>query len=387
MRVALFSEVVPPVHDGACRAVTNLSASLDEEGIPYQIISGVTPSPELSWGRSVHTVRSVPFILNHHYRVSLPFAPHLDAALDRFQPDILHAANPTLLGLYALSYSKRRNIPVVASYHTNYVSYFPYYRVGKMQWLGWSLLRWFHSRCRATYVPSRTTMQELRARGIPRMEFWQRGVHRDQFSPRFRSEELRRAIGAEHIPLLLYVGRLVREKDLDDLVAAVKILGARGLRFRTVIVGDGLMRPELEARLPEAHFTGYQVGPDLAAWYASADVFAFPSTTETFGNVILEAFASALPVVAVNSGGSKDLIVPDENGLLARPHDAEDFADKIASLLCDPARRDTMRECALRSAERFDWGEVNRRLIANYRQVIREHRGSIQEPAVEMATG
>jgi len=174
---------------------------------------------------------------------------------------------------------------------------------------------------------------------------------------------------------------------IDDLVAAVKILTRRGLRFRTVIVGDGLMRPELEARLPEAYFTGYQVGADLAAWYASADVFAFPSTTETFGNVILEAFASALPVVAMDSGGSKDLIVPGENGLLARPHDAEDFADKIAALLLDPARRTTMRESALRSAERFDWGEVNRRLIANYRQVIREHRGPIREPAVEMATG
>jgi len=336
---------------------------------------------------TVHKVPSVPFPGYGYYRISVPVDPRLDRALDRFRPDILHAANPTLLGLYALVYARRRRLPVVTSYHTNYVSYFPYYGLGKLQGLGWRLLRWFHSRCHATYAPSRSTLETLRSRGIPRVDLWQRGVRPDRFGPRFRSEELRRSIGAEDRPVLLYVGRLVREKDLADLVRAVEVLRGRGMRFKTVLVGDGPMGPELRARLPEAVFTGYRVGEDLARWYASADLFVFPSTTETFGNVILEAFASGLPVAGVRASGSRDLIVPGENGLLAGPRNPEDFADCVQAMLSDPAGMRAMREGALRTVHRFDWGSINRRLITDYHRVIREHRSPVREGAMELAAG
>jgi phosphatidylinositol alpha 1,6-mannosyltransferase len=385
MRVALFSEVIPPIQDGVCHAMTHLSASLDEERIPYRFVSPVTPAPDLSWRDSVHKVHSLPFPGYGYYRMAVPFAPKIDAALDRFRPEILHAANPTLLGLYALSYGRRRRIPVVTSYHTHYVSYFPYYGLGRLRGLGWWLLRWFHSRCRATYVPSPSARRELETRGIPRVDLWERGVNCDRFGPRFRSDDLRRSIGADGIPVLLYVGRLVREKDLADLATAVTLLLRQGHRFKTVVVGDGPMREELRTRLPEAHFTGYLAGDDLARWYASADFFVFPSTTETFGNVILEAFASGLPVIGVEAGGSVDLITPGENGLLARRHDPFDLADKIHGILAGRVDYAGMRSGALRTVRRFDWGEINRRLIADYERVIREHHSPVPERALELA--
>lgn len=387
MRVAFFSEAVPPILDGVCRTLSNLSISLDEEQIQYKIFSGVAPSPDLPWRDSVHKVLSVPMPLYRYYRMAIPFAPKLDAALDRFKPHLLHAANPSGLGLYALSYGKRRNVPVVSSYHTNYVSYLPYYRMGELQGLGWWLLRRFHSQCRVTYVPSRSTMRKLQAQRVPRVDLWQRGVHRDQFNPRFRSEELRRSIGAESTPILLYVGRLVREKDLVDLAGAAELLSRRGVRFKLVLVGDGPLRSELRARLPEAHMTGYQTGRDLARWYASADLFVFPSTTETFGNVILEGFASGLPVVGVDAGGSSDLIQPGENGLLARPKDPHDLADKIERILSDPVDHAAMSQGALRTVRNFDWGVINRRLISSYERVIREHRSPVGVGTMELVAG
>ena len=387
MRVALFSEAVPPLHDGSSHALTMLAASLEEEGIPYRVVSGIAPSPDLPWRDAVHKVLSVPFVLQRTYRLSLPFAPTLDAALDRFRPDILHVANPTLLGVYALSYGRRRHLPVVASYHTNYVAYFPYYRLGKLRRFGWWLLRRFHAQCRTTFVPSPSVLHELRRRGIPRLALWQRGVDADRFAPRFRSNELRRSIGAEHEPVLLYVGRLVREKDLDDLVTAVHLLRARGMRFRTVVVGEGPMRAELQGRLPEAHFPGHRTGADLARWYASADLFVFPSTTETFGNVILEAFASGLPVVGAVAPGSMDLVEPGRNGILARPRDPADLADKIQYLLSERVDRAAMGREARRTVRRFDWGAVNRALISGYREAIRAHRSPMEVGAMELAAG
>jgi glycosyltransferase involved in cell wall biosynthesis len=145
-----------------------------------------------------------------------------------------------------------------------------------------------------------------------------------------------------------------------------------------VLVGDGPMRAELETRLPEAHFAGHQEGADLARWYASADLFVFPSTTETFGNVTLEAFASGLPVVAANCGGARDLVVPGVTGLLARPADPVSFADRVELLLQNPGRRIRMGLRALEWARHFRWPEINDQLLQSYAQVVADH-GAAQQ--------
>jgi glycosyltransferase involved in cell wall biosynthesis len=214
-------------------------------------------------------------------------------------------------------------------------------------------------------------MRELRSEGIGNLELWSRGIDLGVFSPRFRDPGIRSAAGAdEETPLLLLVSRLVKEKDLADLVEVDAELRRRGVRFRLALVGDGPMRPELEAKLPDAHFAGHQSGEALARWYASADVFVFPSTTETLGNVVLEALASGLPAVVVDRGGPQDLVDPGVTGYVARANDIADIADHVERLLRDPALRAGMADAGVASASSRDWDAINARLLDSYRSVI-----------------
>jgi phosphatidylinositol alpha 1,6-mannosyltransferase len=183
---------------------------------------------------------------------------------------------------------------------------------------------------------------------------------------------LRRAAGAdETTPMVLMVSRLVREKDLLELVPMYHALRERRNRFRLVLVGDGPLRGELEAALPDAHFAGHQSGEALARWYASADVFVFPSTTETFGNVVAEAQASGVPPVVVDRGGPPELVDPGETGWIARANDPLDLAARVERLLRDPVERRRIAQNAYDVASERDWEAINGRLLASYQELIR----------------
>ncbi|TLY52287.1 MAG: glycosyltransferase family 1 protein, partial [Gemmatimonadetes bacterium] len=261
-----------------------------------------------------------------------------------------------------------------------FVSLFSYYGLGPLEHLGLFLMRRFYNRCSATLAPSRTTAAELRAAGIRNVTLWWRGVDHRRFAPGFRSEALRSRAGAGDAPVLLYVGRLAREKNLDYLVTAVHELEGRGTAFRLVIAGEGPMRQELAARLPRAHFTGHLRQDLLAAWYASADLFLFPSANETFGNVVLEAFASGLPVVGVSRGGVQELVRPGRNGFLAPADAPAVFAEITRALLERPALLARLSEHARATAARYRWPDVSRRLLACYQHVL-----GAPAPAVERA--
>ena len=165
---------------------------------------------------------------------------------------------------------------------------------------------------------------------------------------------------------------MVGEKDLQDLADASVILKSEGYRFRLAFAGDGPFRATMEKQLPGDYFGGFIQGPPLAELYASSDLFVFPSTTETFGNVILEAFASGLPVVGVKKGGVADLVVDGKNGYLARPKDPADFAEKIKIILDKPALQQTLAEGALQTAANFDWLAINRKLIQEGARLVQE---------------
>jgi glycosyltransferase involved in cell wall biosynthesis len=277
----------------------------------------------------------------------------------------------------AQKYGHRNGIPVVSSFHTHFVSYFKFYGVGRLEAAGWKLMRSFYARCEVVYAPSHAIIRELAGHGITNTELWSRGIDLGRFSPRWRDAELRASVGADDdTPILLLVSRLVKEKDLADLVAAERILRERGVAHRLVLVGDGPMRPELEKQLPGAHFAGHQAGEALARWYASGDVFVFPSTTETFGNVILEAHASGLPAVVVDRGGPPDLVDAGQTGLIARANDPADFAAKAEALLADPQERRRMGCRAREAAAARDWGAINGRLLESYRRVVAGHRSA-----------
>ncbi len=376
MRVAYFTESLPPLTDGVARTYTRLAETLNQRKIDFRFFAPVRPEESDPWRQRTKQLPSVPFPLYDYYRVSIPYFQGLKKDLDAFKPDLIQVAAPTPLCIYAQDYAKRRGIPTVASYHTHFVDYFPYYGFGSMQSTGWNYMRWFYNRSLATYAPSQSTQEELNQRGFKNVRLWPRGINSQKFSPRHRSQTLRRKCRSVKIPLLLFVGRMVGEKDLEDLAQASLQLRQKGFRFRLAFAGDGPLKEPLQKRFPRDHFTGFIQGKPLAELYASADMFVFPSTTETFGNVVLEAFASGLPVIGANKGGSSDLVRHDQNGFLARPKNPADFARQIQRLLENPAAARRLKAGALKTAKTYDWSSINGRLIEDYAGLIRESRPS-----------
>src|SRR5260370_11446146 len=202
-----------------------------------------------------------------------------------FSPDLMHVDTQSFLGLYGLHYARRRGIPALASFATDFVGLLESYWLRYMDGVARFLARRFYGQCAATLVPSRHQAAKLSEYGIQNVGLWRRGVDSAAFSPASRSAALRAEIGADGVPIVLYVGRLAREKNLHYLIAAIELLRHSGTPFKLVIVGQGPMRRTLERRLPDAHFTGHVEGVELARLDASADVFALPSTAETLAHV------------------------------------------------------------------------------------------------------
>ena len=374
MRIAYFTESLLPHVDGVSRTLAQLFGYLERGGADFRVFSPFVPPPELPWSGRVRRVPYVRFPLYPDYRVSVPFGHGAARRLDDYAPDLVHVVSPTPMASWAQRYAKRRGIPVVSSFHTHFVSYFRFYGFGGLEGFGWRMLKRFYDRCRVVYAPSHAIIRELAEHGIANTELWSRGIDTSRFSPNHRDAGLREMAGAaDGTPVLLMVSRLVKEKDMADLVEMDRALRARGNRYRLVLVGDGPMRGELEAALPDAFFAGHQSGEALARWYASGDVFVFPSTTETFGNVILEAQASGLPAVVVDRGGPPDLVEPGQTGFVARPNDPADLAARVEPLLRDASERARMGELARAAAGERDWSAINGRLVESYRRVIATH--------------
>ncbi len=372
MKLAIFTESLPPNTDGVVKTLSRLADSLLDENIDFKFFSPVKPENGFPWIDRIKKVSSIPLFLYKDYKLAWPYFSSINADLDAKKPDLVHICTPSLLGLFGMDYARKNGIPVVSSYHTNFVDYFSYFGLEGLEASGWNYLKWFHNRCEKTYVPSPSVISELQQKGIRDMELWQRGIELERFNPAKRSQQLRKAIGADGKPVLLFVGRLINHKDLEDLVEANKILANR-YDYKLVIVGDGPMKVELMQKLPDAYFTGFQYGEDLARWYASADIFVFPSTTETFGNVVLEAFASGVPVIGVAKGGVADIINHGVDGYIAAPKDPADFAAKIALLLDKPDRRALMGTQARLTAQNYCWKTINGKLINSYKQVIEKY--------------
>lgn len=376
MRIAYFTESLPPNTDGVSHTLSRLAETLEMRKVDYIFFSPVKPDASIPWRDKVHKVVSIPFPLYKYYHVGLPMFDNLAPVLRQFKPDLVHIASPTLLGTFGLQYARKHHLPAVSSYHTHFVSYFRYYKVSLVEKAGWRYLRWFHNHCAANYAPSMSVIQELEAQGIKNLELWSRGIDLEKFSPSFRDPLLRKSIGVDDTtPVLLFVGRLVKEKDLNDLVQAVELLRQWGNTFKMVFVGDGPMKEALKRRLPEACFTGFLFGNTLSRWFASADIFVFPSTTETFGNVLQESFASGIPAVGVRKGGVVDVIVAGQNGLIAQPNKAQDFAQHIQILLKDENLRTAMGKRAREIVEQNGWDTINTLLLNNYQTVLDRFHG------------
>jgi glycosyltransferase involved in cell wall biosynthesis len=373
MRITIVSETYLPQVNGVSRTLSQLVRSLERAGDSVQVVH---PHYGLSRERETDVlVRSEEIPFYRELRLPMPpFSPVHDA-VERFQPQLIHIATEATLGLSLLRFGLKQRVPLVSSFHTNFDEYAKHYGLAWMNGAVWRYLRWFHNQTRETYVPSHTTIASLRARGFERLFCWPRGVDCGFFSPlRPGRETLRARLGFEPQHVVVgHVSRIAAEKNIEYLASALETLLLQANdRVRILIVGDGPARVDLEQRLgPLARCVGYKTGDELANHYAACDLFAFASLTETFGNVILEAMASGLPVVAVAAGGPAETIHDGETGLLIKSDEPpQAMAVALASLIADDTRRATMSATARRYAEIQSWESIMSKLRARYENLL-----------------
>lgn len=371
MRIALFTGAYNHIADGVSLTLNRLVDFLGKKGAEVRVYAPTAPAPALVHAGTLVPVRSVKAPGRPDYRVSLGLSREAREDLTGFRPDVFHIATPDFLGLSALRTARKNGTTVVASYHTHFASYLDYYRLGIFEGSTWTYLRWFYNRCRHVYVPTPSMRDVLRMHGVQSdLRLWPRGVESQLFSPSRRSLSWRRS---RQIPddavVVTFVSRLVAEKGLDVVADVIRGLEQNAVPHKAVIVGDGPERGALARALPHAVFEGHLRGTDLATAYASADVFLFPSETETFGNVTLEAMSSGLPAVVADATGSDALVTDGVTGFLAPPRDSSAFLDRVTRLVTDAGLRSRMGTAARSAAESYDWDRVLAQIESYYEEL------------------
>lgn len=373
LRLALVTSSYNYIKDGIALTLNRLVDYLEHQGVEVLVFTPVVEDRSFPHVGTVVPIPSIPLPMRPEYRLAWGLSPAARREMDAFKPDLVHITVPDLLGYQALRYGRRKGLTVVGSYHTRYDTYFRYY--WSLRWLKWlpgPYLRYFYSSCAEVYAPSDSMIEVLRTEGVTSpIRLWTRGVDAVRFDPTKRSNQWRTSfgIGADET-IVLFVGRLVREKRLGSLQSILDQLGSSNEAHRAVIVGDGPERSALQRMLPDAIFTGFLDGEDLATAFASSDIFLFPSDTETFGNVTLEAMASGLPTVCADATGSRSLVLPDVTGFLAHSERPPEFVGHLRRLLADRALRERMGLAARERALTFTWDAAMGRLLGYYRALV-----------------
>ncbi|WP_036602226.1 glycosyltransferase family 4 protein [Olivibacter sitiensis] len=363
VKIAFFAEVLIADFDGAARTMFQLIERIDSTHFEFLFICA--NGPERLLGFECVKVPSFNIPLNKRYPLAIPYLAQkqLKCRLDSYTPDVIHIATPSLLGHFGLHYAKSKHIPVISIYHTHFISYLAYY-FSKLPFLiGLATKKMIHQQndfynnCDLIYVPSESIALELQSKGMEnnRIRLWKRGIDLNLFNPMKKDKRLTERITGNKRPCILFASRLVWEKNLKTLIAVYELAQQRELSYNFIIVGDGAAMKQCRLRMPHAFFMGQLSHEQLAPLYASATVFLFPSITETFGNVVLEAMASGLPCVIADGGGSKDFITDGENGYKCDASDVSSFLDRIEQIATDHKLARQLAASALSVCQNYDW--------------------------------
>lgn len=375
LRIALFSGNYNMVRDGANKALNRLVRYLIANGAQVRVYSPTIPEPAFEPAGELVSVPSVPIPTRSEYRFATGLPKKVKDDIRAFRPHLFHLSAPDLLGRKAQKLAEELEVPVVASLHTLFQTYLSYYGLGKLEPAAERMLNRYYSRCDWVLAPNEPLAHEMRteAKLGDHVRIWSRGVDADLWNPARRDMAWRRSQGyADDEAVLLFFGRLVKEKGLDIFEAAVKALRARGHKVRPLIVGAGPAGDELARALGEALFTGHIEGQELARAVASADILVNPSTTEAFGNVNLEAMASGLAIASAIAPAAEAMIRDGETGLLVPPKDVPAWADAIELLIGDAALRRRLGQAARQEAEGYRWSIILDRVIDTYRAAVAE---------------
>lgn len=382
MRVAIVSECFLPVVNGVTNSVLRVVEHLRDARHQVLIVAPGTGEPTEYEGVPVVRVPALELPVVNSMPVGVPSRRVL-RALREFRPDVVHLAAPFVVGYRGLAAARRMGIPTVAIYQTDIAGFAASYGLGLTARAAWRWTCRLHSQADRTLAPSTWAMEALRARGVPRVHQWARGVDTSRFTPAKRDGALRASLAPGGELLVGYVGRLAPEKQVERLTVLADLPGTR-----LVVVGAGPSEERLRAALPRAAFLGFQGGDELARTYASLDVFVHTGPSETFCQAVQEALASGLPVIAPDAGGPRDLVLPGRTGFLVPPRPDGVDASDLGAAAADAQLRATVRAladeptrlrfgaAARKSVLRRTWSTVCDELLAHYAEVIDARRSA-----------
>jgi len=365
-KVVFFTDMLIEGFDGAQRTMFHLISRIPKDQYTYFFICG--ESSDKTFDFELLDIPSIKIPFNEDYSMAMPSLAYfkMKKALDRFRPDVIHIASPSLLGNFALEYAESRSIPVISIYHTHFISYVDYYLKGTpiVSNIAKSTVvsgqRKFYNRCDFVLVPTMALINELISYGFKeeKLHLLQRGLDHKLFNPQKRDSKIIQSITGMEKFTILIACRLVWEKNMALIIELYNKYLKDNNEINVLIAGDGTAKREMEDQMPGAFFLGSVDQVYLAKLYASSDIFVFPSTSETYGSVVVEAMSCGCPCIIANGGGSASFITNGENGFLCDVEDAGDFYNKILILKNDSKLRSHFKNESLAYTKNLNWDNI-----------------------------
>jgi glycosyltransferase involved in cell wall biosynthesis len=390
MNILVVTETYPPEINGVARTLAQMVEGLSRLGHGITLVRPAQRGPETARaarpGIDTHVVKGLPLPGYPSLQFGAPSRRLFDRLIGEGRIDSAYIATEGPLGYSALRACRRHEVPALSGLHTNFHQYSRHYGAGILAPLLLRYLRGFHNRLAGTLVPTTTMADEMAAVGLERLHVWPRGVDAELFTPDRRSQELRSRWGLKPDELaVLYVGRIAAEKNIETAFKAFVQIQARQPSARFILVGEGPIESRLRDAYPDAVFAGSKTGEELAEYYASGDIFLFPSLTETFGNVTLEALASGMAVVSFDLAAAHELIRHGHNGLLARDEQTEHFIEQAVACAQHAQLRAQLKRHARETGMQQAWPKLISDLEALFLSLNRGSRTDGLESTVEPA--
>jgi glycosyltransferase involved in cell wall biosynthesis len=375
LRIAVVTETWPPEVNGVAMTLAKLVQGLSHRNHDVQLIrprQTKADSPMSDSSLEEVLMRGMPIPRYPELKLGLPSKKTLVKTWTLRRPDVVHIATEGPLGWSALQAAKVLKLPVTSDFRTNFQSYSKHYGVGWLRKPIVAYLRKFHNATACTMVPTRELMRTLSQNGFANLKVVSRGVDTKLFNISKRDTSLRSSWGAtDDTKVLISVGRMAPEKNLDQVLKAYEALQVTGQAFKLVMVGDGPLKEQFQKRYPEIIFPGMLSQSNLAAYYASSDLFIFPSQTETFGNVTLEALASGIPVLAFDCAAARDWVQTGVNGWLVAENNPEGFAAQAVAIFNSKDLLDQITQSTRQQVVHLDWDQIAEQVESVFWDAIR----------------
>jgi len=363
------------VRDGPTQALNRLVGYLLAKGAQVRVFAPTVEHPQVEPTGDLVSLPSVAIPGRSEYRFAVGLYGNAWHKFAEFDPNLIHVASPDFAARQAAKWGRDHDLPVLATVHTRFETYPRYYHAAFMEPTIERWLKTYYRRADALMAPAETMRQVLLEQGMhDEIGIWARGVDRELFNPGRRSLEWRRGHGIGDDEVMIgFLGRVVMEKGLDVFADTIAVLKKRKAKFRVLVIGDGPARPFFEGRLPDdTVFTGVLHPPEIGTAVAGMDVLFNPSSTETFGNVTLEAMACGHPVVAAQATGSDDLVTDGVTGALVKPKSVKDFARALLAYVEQPELRAAHGKAGERRSLEFDWDRINQGMLDTYLRLAKQ---------------